>query len=186
MQLLLAALAVLAAVSILSYLWLNKAVASGIRVVNSEGGAGTALVVYHPGRFGFGQRVLTAFVQGLVSNGWRVEVTTASTQSPTDLESYDLLVVSGPTYGFTPSRPILSYLTRLGDVGGKPVVAILTALGAGERSNAILLKAVQEANGELVTSLLLYTVRPNEDLHGINDAAEIATSAAKEIRPPRG
>jgi flavorubredoxin len=182
MQFLLAVVGVLAAVAILSYLWLNKAVVTGIRVVNPEGGAGTALVVYHPGRFGFGQRVRTAFVEGLVSNGWRVAVTTASSRTPTDLSTYDLLVVSGPTYWFTPSRPMLSYLKRLRDAGGKPVATILTAIGAGERSNAILQKAVQAANGELVASLLLYTVRPNEDLYGINDAEEIATSAAKEMR----
>ena len=186
MQLLLVALGVLAAVAILSYLWLNNAVASGIQVMNPDGGAGTALVVYHPGRFGFGQRVRTAFVEGLVSNGWRVEVTTASAQSPTDLSAYDLLVVSGPTYWFTPSRPMLSYLKRVGDARGKPIVTILTAMGAGERSNAILLNAAEAANGKLVKWLLLYTVRPNEDLYGINDAEEIAAAAAKEIAPPRG
>ncbi len=186
MQFLLMGLGVLAALAILSYLWLNKAVVTGSEFVNPEGGAGTALVVYHPGRFGFGQRVRTAFVAGLVSNDWRVEVTTASAQSPADLSAYDLLVVSGPTYWFTPNRPILSYLRRLGDAGGKPVVTILTAIGAGERSNAILQKAVKDANGKLVTSLLLYTVRPNEDLYGINDAEEIANSTAKALQLPRG
>ena len=186
MQFLLMGTGVLAALAILSYLWLNKAVVTAIEVVNPEGGAGTALVVYHPGRFGFGQRVRTTFVEGLVSNDWRVEVTTASAQSPADLSAYDLLVVSGPTYWFTPSRPILSYLRRLGDAGGKPVATILTAIGAGERSNAILQRAVQAANGTPVTSLLLYTVRPNEDLYGINDAQQIALSAAKEIRLPQG
>lgn len=79
---------------------------------------------------------------------------------------------------------MLSYLKRLGDAGRKPVATILTAIGAGERSNAILQRAVRAANGELITSLLLYTVRPNEDLYGINDAEEIASSAAKELRLP--
>ncbi len=185
MQSLLVVLGVLAAIAIVSYLWLNKAVASGVRVVNSEGATGTALVVYHPGRFGFGERVRAAFIQGLVSSGWRVEITTASAQAPTDLSAYDLLIVSGPTYWFTPSRPMLSYLRRLRDAGGKPTVTILTAIGAGERSNAILLSAVEAANGKLIKSLLLYTVRPNEDLYGINDAEEIAASAARGIPPPR-
>ena len=186
MQFLLVGLGVLAALAVLSYLWLIREVATGIEVLNPEGGAGTALVVYHPGRFGFGERVRAAFVEGLVSNGWRVETTTASALAPTDLSTYDLLVVSGPTYWFSPSRPMLSYLRRLRDTTGKPVATILTAMGAGERSNAILQKAVQAAKGELVVSLLLYTVRPNEDLYGINDAEEIASSAAKEIRLPRG
>ena len=186
MQLVLVGAGMLAVLAVLSDLWLNKEVASEIQIVNPDGDAGAALVVYHPGKFGFGQRVWSAFVQGLVSRGWRVEITTASPQAPTDLSPYDLLVVSGPTYYFTPSRPMLSYLERLRDAGGKPVATILTAIGAGERSNAILQKAVDAANGKLIASLLLYTVRPNEDLYGINDAEEIAASAAKEIRLPRG
>ncbi len=183
---LLGVLLVVAAVLVLWYLWLNKAVASDVAVRNAEGEMGTALVVYHPGKRGFGRKVREAFVEGLTSNGWRVEITTASTQAPADLSAYDLLVVSGPTYGFTPSRPILRYVARLRDLEGKPVVTIVTAMGAGERSDAILQQAVHEANGNLVKSLLLYTIRPNEDLYGINDAEEIATSAAKEIQLPQG
>ena len=176
---------VVAVALLLANLWLNGEVRSGIQVSNPEGGAGAALVVYHPGKFGFGERVRGAFVRGLVTNAWRVETTTASRQAPADLSGYDLLVLVGPTYWFTPSRPLLSYLNRLGDIGEKPVATITTAMGAGERSNALMQKAVQEANGHLVTSLLLYTIRPNEDLYGINDAEEIAAKAAMEIRPPR-
>jgi hypothetical protein len=93
-------------------------------------------------------------------------------------------VLVGPTYWFSPSRSLVNYLRRLGDLGGQPVATIVTAMGAGERSNTILQKAVQQANGKLVTSLLLYTIRPNEDLYGINDAEEIATKAAADIPPP--
>jgi hypothetical protein len=185
MQLVLVGLGVLGALAVLSYMWLNREVASKVQVENSEGAVGTGLVVYHRGRFGFGQRVRGAFVRGLVSNGWRVEITTASAQAPTDLSPYDLLVVCGPTYGFTPSRPLLSYLRRLRDIKGKPVVTIVTAMGAGERSNGIMQRAVKAANGRLVASLLLYTMRPNEDLYGINDAEEIAISAAKQVQPPQ-
>jgi len=179
-------LLIVATALVLLYLWLNKEVVSDIEVSNPEGSAGTALVVYHPGKRGFGERVRTAFVRGLISNAWRVETTTASAQAPADLSGYSLLVLVGPTYGFTPNRPVLRYLARLGDLDGKPVVTIVTAIGAGERSNSILQRAVNDANGKLLESLLLYTTRPNEDLYGINDAEEIATSAAKEIRPSQG
>jgi len=75
-------------------------------------------------------------------------------------------------------------LGRLGDLGGKPTVTIITAMGAGRRSASIMEKDVREANGDLVKSLLLYTLRPNEDLYGINDAVEIATKTAKQIPLP--
>ncbi len=177
-------LIVLAAALVLSYLWLNKEVVSELEVRNSEGSVGTALVVYHPGKGGSGKRITTSFVQGLVSNGWRVEMTTPSAQAPTDLSGYDLLVLGGPTYWFTPNRPIRRYLRRLGDLGGKRTVTIITGMGEGGRSTSIMERDVREANGDLVKALLLYTIRPNEELHGINDAVEIATRAAKEIPLP--
>ena len=177
-------LGALTAAVVLSYAWLNKEIVSEIEVWNPAGDKGTALLVYHPGKGGFGQRVTSALVEGLISNGWRVERTTPSAQAPTDLSGYDLLVLGGPTYWFTPSRPIHRYLRRLGDLAGKRTVTIITGLGAGDRSNSIMENDVQEANGDLVKSLLLYTIRPNEDLHGINDAEEIATRAAKGIPLP--
>ena len=177
-------LVVLAAAGALSYLWLNKEMVSEVEVRNPEGDAGTALVVYHPGKSDFQEKVTYAFAEGLASNGWRVEITTASAQAPTDFSGYDLLVLGGPTYWFTPSRPIQRYLSRLGDLGGQPTVTIITAMGAGGRSISIMDQDVQEANGDLVKSLILYTIRPNEDLYGINDAVEIATQAAKEISLP--
>ena len=63
-------------------------------------------------------------------------------------------------------------------------MTIITAMGAGKRSISIMDQRVQDANGDLVDSLLLYTLRPNEDLHDINDAEEIATRAAKTIPSP--
>jgi flavorubredoxin len=177
-------LVILVAAVGLSYLWLNKEVVSEVEVRNPGGNAGTALVVYHPGKSDFHNRVTSGFVEGLVSNGWRVEITTASTQAPTDLSGYDLLVLGGPTYWFTPNRPIRRYLSRLGDLGGQRTITIITAMGAGERSTSIMEKQVREANGNLVNALILYTTRPNEDLYGINDAVEIATRAAKEIALP--
>ena len=172
---------VLAAALVLSNLWLNMDVVSEVEVRNPEGDAGTTLVVYHPGKSDFHERVTSGFAEGLVSNGWRVEITTASAQAPTDLSGYDLLVLGGPTYWFTPNQPIRRYLSRLGDLGGQSTVTIITSMGVGERSISIMDQDVREANGDLVKSLILYTLRPNEDLYGINDAVEIATQAAKDI-----
>ncbi len=74
----------------------NKEIVSAVETLNPEGSIGTALVVYHPGKSDFQRRVFTGFTEGLVSNGWRVEVTTPSAQTPTDLSGYDLLILGGP------------------------------------------------------------------------------------------
>ena len=74
----------------------SKEVVSQVEVLNPGGERGTALLVYHTGRRGFLHSVIQAFAGGLVSAGWRVEITTASQQAPTDLSGYDLLVLGGP------------------------------------------------------------------------------------------
>jgi hypothetical protein len=76
----------------------NAEVITDIQVMNPNGSAGTTLLVYHPGRSGYQKMLIGAFSEGLVSNGWRVEIATASKEAPTDLSGYDLLVLSAPTY----------------------------------------------------------------------------------------
>jgi hypothetical protein len=181
---LVAVVVILAAGMVLLYLVTSQDVASGIEVLNRGGDQGTALVVYHPGLTGFHERVTSAFADGLVSNGWRVEMTTASPYAPTDLSSYDLLVLGGPTYFWTPNRPIKSYLSRLGDLGGKRTAIIITSLGMGDRSISTMERLVRAANGDLLKSLLLYSLAPNEDIYGMNDPEEIASQVAKGIMPP--
>jgi len=165
----------------------NREVVSEVTTLNPEGEAGTSLVVYHPGKSDFQRRVFSGFAEGLVANGWRVEMTTPSSQTPTDLAGYDFLVLGGPTYGFAPNRPIQKYLSRLGDLGGKRTVTIITALGMGERSTEMMQRLVRQANGDLVRALVLYKARPNDDDNQVDGkqnqelAVEMATRAAKEI-----
>ena len=165
----------------------NRDVVSEVRILNPEGDEGTALVVYHPGKSDFQGKVFAGFAEGLVANGWRVEMTTPSSQAPTDLMGYDLLILGGPTYGFAPNRPIQRYLSRLGDLGGKPTVTIITALGMGERSTEMMQRLVQEANGNLIKALILYKARPNDDDNYVDGrqnqdlAVEMAIQAAIEI-----
>ena len=180
-------LGVLAVAWVSSYLWLNAETVSGIEVQNPAGEVGTALVVDHPGQGSFHARVVSGFVEGLVAGGWRVETITASGQAPTDLSGYDLLVLGSPTYWFAPSWPIRRYLDRLGDLVGQVTVTIITGMGAGERSAFLMQRKVQEANGELVSGLLFYRLRPNDDENYVNPeqnqalAVKLATQAARKL-----
>ncbi len=178
---------VLAASWILANWWLNKEVVEEVEVRNPEGATGSALVVYHPGPGTFHRRVIGGFVEGLVAGGWRVEVATASAQAPTELDSYDLLVLSSPTYWFTPSMPIRRYLRQVGDLGGLPTVTITTGLGAGGRSSKVLQRYVRDARGSLVQSLTFYRLRPNDDDNYANGeqnralAVEMAEDSARSL-----
>ena len=62
----------------------NKDVVSGIEITN-PGGNKTALVVYQTGLTSFPKDTSYAFANGLAESGWRVEITIASLQAPSDL-----------------------------------------------------------------------------------------------------
>jgi hypothetical protein len=128
--------------------------------------------------------ITQAFSEGLVSNGWRVEVTTASKETPTDLSGYDLLVLSAPTYDWKPAKRIQRYLEQLGDLGGQPTVVILSAAGMTSVSLPMMEDLVREANGDLVASYALWTLVPNRMAYGIDDPEEIMRREAKAIPLP--
>jgi hypothetical protein len=164
--------------------WLNAEVVSEVEVLNSGGTAGTALVVYHPGKSPFQEKASHDFADGLASNGWRVEITTASDQAPTDLSGYDLLVLGAPTYDWFPAKRIQRYLKGLGDLGGQPIVVIISGLGFTDLSLQKMEDLVREANGDVVKSLVLWSAAPNEEMYGISDPAEIMRQGAKDIPLP--
>ena len=162
----------------------NAEVVSDVETLNPEGTAGAALIVYHPGGSGFQETLNHAFADGMVSNGWRVEITTASRQAPSDLSSYDLLVLGSPTYEWRPSARIQRYLGQLGDLGGQPTVVIISGAGYTELSLPTMEDLVREANGDLVKSMALWTMAPNQAVYGISDPAEIMRQQAKELPLP--
>ena len=162
----------------------NAEVISDVEVLNPNGSAGTTLLVYHPGRSGYQKMLIGAFSEGLVSNGCRVEVTTASKEAPTDLSGYDLLVLSAPTYDWVPARPIQRYLERLGDLEGQATAVIISAAGTTTLSLPKMEELVREANGDLVASYALWTMVPNRMAYGIDDPEEIMRREARAIPVP--
>ncbi len=175
---LLSVIIVLGVVSAYALYRIEVDVVSGVTVLNPGGSTGTALLVYHPGLSDFQYKVTLAFAEGLVSNGWRVEMTTASSSAPTNLSRYSLLVVGSPTYAGNPAPPIERYIGRLGNLNHKPTVIIGTA--AGTNPSTIAMKdRVQAANGTIVKTLSLYTQAPNN-----GDPTAIAKQAGEEISPP--
>ena len=162
----------------------NREVVSEVEVLNPDGNLGTALLVYHPGKSGYQKLITGAYSEGLVANGWRVEVATASREAPTDLSDYDLLVLSAPTYDWEPAKPIQRYLEGLGDLGGQPTVVIISAAGKTTESLPFLEDLVVKANGELVASYVLKTIVPNRVEYGIDDPEEIMFLGAKELQLP--
>jgi flavorubredoxin len=158
---------------------INKDVVSPIDVINSEGGK-TALVVYQPGLSSFPKDVSYAFGNGLASNGWRVEITTASSQTPSDLSKYKLLVLGFPAYGGSPGTAIVRYIDRLANLNGINTIIIACAGGSTGTSVDTMKQKVQAAGGTFKESITLFTMAPNK---GNGTATDIARRAGTQIQP---
>ena len=57
-----------------------------------------------------------------------------------DLRGYDLLVLCGPVWGYSPPAGVNEYLARLQNAGGKRCAVVLTMGGSGDRRVAAMLR----------------------------------------------
>ena len=149
-------------------------VVSEMQVMN-EAGSKTTLVVYQPGFSSFPKDCAYAFADGLISSGWRVEITTASSQAPSDFSKYSLLSLAYPVYGGSPGTAIVSYLHRVNSLNGVNTVIIACAGGDSGESIPTLKQQVQDINGIFYDSLAL----PNQN----SSAIESARQAGSNITP---
>jgi len=127
---------------------INKDVVSPIYVINARGSK-TALVVYQPGLTSSPKDNSYAFANGLSSSGWRVEITTASSQAPSDLSNYSLLVLAFPIYGGAPGAAAVRYVDRLGNLQG--IHTVIIDVPASEN---IMKQKVQAENGTVIETLV--------------------------------
>ncbi len=148
---------------------------SEIDVLNPEG-TKTALVIYHPGLASFQHDTTYAFADGLVENGWKVEITTPSSEAPTDLSGYSLLVLGSPVYAGSPAPTLQRHLERIGDLNGLDTVLIVTSGGSDGEAEATLQQAVEDHDGNVVLVLPLYTSIPND-----GDPLTIAEQAGRDL-----
>jgi hypothetical protein len=154
---------------------ISREVVSEIEVINADG-AKTALVVYQPGFSSFPRDTVYAFADSLATSGWRVEITTASTQAPSDLSKYSLLALAYPVYGGTAGTATVNYVNRVSDLNG--INTVIIACGGGESEeilNPPLKQQVEAANGTFYKGLSL----SNQD----SSAMEIARQAGSNITP---
>ena len=132
---------------------MNNDVITQLIIKNPEGSK-TALVIYHPGLSSFSHDVSSAFADGLVSTGWRVELATPSIEAPINLSKYSLLVVASNTYGFNPDTPTTRHLARIGDLEGIETVVITLGAGSAEQSQKALENLVEDSNGVILENEL--------------------------------
>ena len=166
-------------ISLLAYasIGMNNDVITEITIKNPQG-TKSALILYHSGLSSFSHDIAYAYAGGLVSNNWRVEITTSSSQAPTNLSKYDLLVILSNTYAFTPDKPTIRQIERLGDLNGSQTVLITLGAGSAQESKQSLESIVSSSNVDIIQTFLLYSMAPNE---GDKSATEIAYQSAQQL-----
>jgi hypothetical protein len=160
--------------------WVNKDWVSQVQGIAVEGSAGTAYIAYYPGRSSFQRDMANAFAEGLVANGWSVEISTASSQAPTDVSKYDLVVLGSPTYMLGPAQRILRYIKSL-NLTGKDVVVIMSGIIPSGISTAVMESAVRAAGGNPIKALKLKTGSGSD---GIAASQDLVRAAALTIAAP--
>ncbi len=168
---------VIVVVGVLGFIFfkINSDYVSGIEVLNADG-AQNVLIIYHPGLSSFMKDVAYAFADGLVENGWRVEITTASSQAPTDLSGYSLLALGSPVYADGPSPTIKRHVERIGDLTGIDTVLLVTSGGSDGGAEAAMQQTVEEHNGAVELVLSLFNSAPNA-----GDPLNIAEQAGRDL-----
>jgi hypothetical protein len=133
-----------------------REVTTQTEVLNANG-AKTALVNYHPGLTDYAKNVTYTYAEALAANGWRVEITTASPQAPTDLSKYSLLVLGWAIYDFNPAPTITNQIHRIGNLNGINTTVIILGGGLDPLNvKETMSKTVQEANGNLIQIFAVY------------------------------
>jgi flavorubredoxin len=163
--------------SVLGYILIkiNNDYISGIEVLNADS-TKSALIIYHPGLSSFMKDITYRFADGLTENGWRVEITTASSQAPTDLSGYSLLVLGSPVYADGPSPTIKRHLERIDDLMGIDTVILVTSAGSQGGAEISMQQTVEEYNGSIELVLSLFTMAPND-----GDPLDIAEQAGRNL-----
>ncbi len=156
---------------------INSDYVSDTKTLNPDG-LDTALIIYHPGLSSFIEDCTYAYADGLVANGWRVEITTASSHAPTDLSKFGLLVLGSPVYAGKPSDTIQRHVERVGDLQGKNVVLLVTSGGSDGIAEALMQQTVEAHSGSVLAVVSLFNDSPNP---GNADPLELAEQAGNEV-----
>ena len=168
---------VIVSASVLGFILIkiNNDFVSGIEVLNADS-TRSALIIYHPGFSSFMKDIIYTFADGLVENDWRVEITTASSQAPTDLSGYSLVAFGSPVYADQPSPIIKRHIERIDDLMGIDPVLLVTSAGSEGSAETSMQQIVKEHNGQVKLVLSLFTMAPND-----GDPSDIAEQAGRNL-----
>jgi hypothetical protein len=139
-----------------------------------------ALVIHHPSPGGFLTGHLRTLAQALAQRGWQVELSVADPTGTTPHGKRDLVVLAAPVFSFRPPRAMVEQIRRLA-LTGENTVLIVSGYGMTEPAMRYLQRLVASKGARLISSVEIWTMRPNSERHGIDDIAEIMRRTADTV-----
>ncbi len=150
-----------------------REVTSPIETLNASGSK-SALVIYHPGLTDYARNITYTYAEALAANGWKVDISTVSAQTPTDISNYSRLVLTWAIYDFNPAPTITNYVHRIGNLNGIDTTIITIGGGLDPfNAGASMNKIIEDANGNVVQSLA--SLRSNRNFAALQQAAAALT-----------
>jgi hypothetical protein len=144
-----------------------------VTVQNPSGATGTAFVVVRPGVSWLPDQVASQVALGLINQGWRVETTTPSSATPTNMTGYNLVVLVSPVYGSHPHPSMVDWLGRT-NLQNLPVVLLLTSAGKQSLPMQLFKEATVAAGGRVVDEVLIGAF----DWNGLDIAYQAGNNAS--------
>ncbi len=176
-QVLIAIGAILVFLAFIFNIWLNMDSILPLNTIENTEVQGKVLVVAHYDPWNYHTAVLEQYIEGLINEGWHVDIVSAGVNYSWELEGYDVLVLSGPEIFGTACRPLTRYLREVGDLEGMQVVTLTTGFWFTQHVSDMLTHAVVNSNGVLLQELIIFQSQPMnvalENAHNFGESLKL-------------
>lgn len=135
----------------------NKERIRDISVQGENNSKGDILVVYRPGLSRFPYKAYTHVINTLVDADWRVNSTTISSETPTNVQDYNYVVMISVVYGDELHTDTKNYLTRV-HFNGTKTLCIATSGSRQDKYIQNFIERISNVNGTVVGSLNLKNI----------------------------
>ncbi len=150
-------------------------------VVGDPVSSNKALVVFDPDPiYDLDVRVCRAYAEGLTSRDWSVTVASVAALDEVE-DEFDLYTFCTNTYNWAPDWAVSRYIRQQPSLGGKNVVAITLGSGSTKRAERQLKQLLEEKEGNVLRSVSLYLMRPNDESRLDESNVEVAVQLAQQL-----
>lgn len=157
-----------------------------VQVIGASVNGPKALVIYDPDPFyDLDQQVCIGFAEGLAEQNWLVVVATVAAAENLRDTAYALHAFCANTYNWAPDRAVRKFIRKSDALKGQSVVAFTVGSGSTQRAQRLLEEELKGKNANLLNSISLWLMRPNDESRieesNVAVAVDMARTIGKEV-----